>query len=238
MNPTASAVGGCQGTKQKSPSPACTPRPRPPFAAGFLRRRANARHGTDAVRRGIVHEPTQTAGRGLDLTVAEIHRITGPGRVDFGGGEREAADRESIDTERRNPDDYGWWDLDAGRHLLSHDESLSAPDDLSLGLQPHEAMLARGAAHPTLHVRSLETVPPSVGGAGLRPKENARVSTLLAPGTDGYCRTYSIESQSSRPSYSLGCGELFQGTAHKFAGCLRGIGVAEPRTSDGEIPAF
>ena len=133
----------------------------------------------------IVHEPTQTAGRGLDLTVAEIHRITGPGRVDFGGGEREAADREPIDTERRNPDDdYGWWDLDAGRYLLSYNESLSAPDDLSLVLQPHEAVLTRGAAHPTLHIRSFETVPLSVGGTGLRLKENARVSTLLAPGAD------------------------------------------------------
>ena len=51
-------------------------------------------------------------------------------------------------------------------------------------LQPHESVLTRGAAHPTLHVRSLGTVPLSVGGAGLRLKENARVSTLLAPGAD------------------------------------------------------
>ena len=134
---------------------------------------------------GIVHEPTQTAGRGLDLTVAGVHRVAGPGRVDFGGGEREAADREPVETERRDPDDdHGWWNLDAGRYLPSYDESLSAPDDLSLVLQPHATVLARGAAHPTLHVRSLETVPLSVGGAGLRPKENARVSTLLAPGAD------------------------------------------------------
>jgi hypothetical protein len=30
---------------------------------------------------GIVHEPTQTEGRGLDLTVADVHEITGPGRL-------------------------------------------------------------------------------------------------------------------------------------------------------------
>ncbi|PSP53678.1 dCTP deaminase, partial [Halobacteriales archaeon QH_3_68_24] len=29
---------------------------------------------------GIVHEPTQTEGRGLDLTVTEVHEVTGPGR--------------------------------------------------------------------------------------------------------------------------------------------------------------
>ena len=133
---------------------------------------------------GIVHGPTQTAGRGVDLTAAEIHRVAGPGRVDFGGGEREAADRESVEAERRDHDDYGWWTLDAGRYLLSYDESLSTPDGLSPVLQPHEAVLAHGAAHPALHVRSLGTVPLSVGGAGLRLKENARVSTLLAPGAD------------------------------------------------------
>ena len=71
----------------------------------------------------IVHEPTQTAGRGLDLTVAEIHRVAGPGRVDFGGGEREAVDREPIDAERRDPDDdYGWWNLVAAECLVVFDE--------------------------------------------------------------------------------------------------------------------
>ena len=33
---------------------------------------------------GIVHEPTQTEGRGLDLTVTEVYEVTDPGRVDFG----------------------------------------------------------------------------------------------------------------------------------------------------------
>ena len=59
--------------------------------------------------------------------------------------------------------------------------SLSAPDGLSFVLQTRDELRARGAFHPTLHVRSLDAVPLAVGGDGLELKENARVSTLLVP---------------------------------------------------------
>jgi deoxycytidine triphosphate deaminase len=131
---------------------------------------------------GIVHEPTQTEGPGVDLTVAAVHRVASAGRVDFGGGELEPAALDPVETERRHAaDDYGWWGLGAGQYLLEYNESLSAPDDVSLALQTRDAVRARGAYHPTLFVDSLDAVPLSVGGAGLRLKENARVSTLLAP---------------------------------------------------------
>ncbi|MFT4903975.1 MAG: deoxycytidine triphosphate deaminase [Natronomonas sp.] len=129
---------------------------------------------------GIVHDPTQTEGRGLDVTVAEIHRVAEPGRVDFGGGELNAATLEPIETEKRNPDDdYEWWYLDAGQYLVEYNESLSAPDDLTLALQTRDSVRARGAFHPTLYVDALDVVPLSVGGEGIRLKENARLSTLL-----------------------------------------------------------
>jgi deoxycytidine triphosphate deaminase len=131
---------------------------------------------------GIVHEPTQTEGRGVDLTVAAVVRVAEPGRVDFGGGELEPAELEAVETERRNlGDDYGWWYLEAGQYLVEYNESLSAPDDVTPVLQTRRELLARGAFHPTLHVDSLDVIPLSVGGAGLRLKENARVSTLLSP---------------------------------------------------------
>lgn len=129
----------------------------------------------------VVHEPTQTEGRGLDLTVAETYRVAEPGRVDFGGSELEAADLESVETERREPDDeYGWWHLEAGQYLLEYNESLSVPDDVTLVLQVREELRVRGAFHPTLHVDTLDPVPLAVGGSGLRMKENARASTLLS----------------------------------------------------------
>jgi deoxycytidine triphosphate deaminase len=128
---------------------------------------------------GIVHEPTQTEGHGVDLTVTEVYEVTGPGRVDFGGGELEPADLDPHDRQYRNEDDdYEWWHLDAGQYLLAYNESLALPDDSVATVQSCDAVRARGAFHPTLRVESLDHVPLSVGGAGLRLKENARVSTL------------------------------------------------------------
>ena len=129
---------------------------------------------------GIVYEPTQTEGPGFDLTVSDVSVVTAPGRVDFGGGELEAAETEPHGTEKRNADDdYGWWHLDAGQYLLEYNESL-ATRDMSFTLQTRQEVLVRGASHPTLQVTSLPAVPLSVGGDGIRLKENARVSTLVA----------------------------------------------------------
>jgi hypothetical protein len=128
---------------------------------------------------GILHEPTQTEGRGFDLTAAEVYEVTAPGRVDFGGGELDPADMTPHETQKRNDeDDYEWWHLDAGTYLLEYNERLTG--DRSLTLQTRDELLARGASHPTLQVTSLPWVPLTVGGAGVRLKENARVSTLVA----------------------------------------------------------
>jgi deoxycytidine triphosphate deaminase len=129
---------------------------------------------------GIVHEPTQTGGAGLDLTVTDIYEVAEPGRVDFGGGELEAADLEPHDRQFRNEDDdYEWWHLDAGQYLIEYNESLSVPEDSVARVQTRDAVVARGAFHPTLELSELGRVPLSVGGAGIRLKENARVSTVL-----------------------------------------------------------
>lgn len=128
---------------------------------------------------GIVHEPTQRDDDGIDLTVAEVYEITGPGRVDFGGGELEEADLVPHERTWRNDDnDYQWWHLDAGQYLIEYNEQLKL--DERVVLQIRDELRARGASHPTLHVDTLSRVPLSVGGAGIRLKENARVSTLIA----------------------------------------------------------
>ena len=126
---------------------------------------------------GLVHEPTQTEGPGLDLTVAAVHEPTGPGQVDFGGGELESANAVELDPEKHDPDDdYGWWDLGPGVHLLEYNERLDATTPASL--EPRVELVERGAFHPTLRVTELPRVPLVVPDAGLRVKENARVSTL------------------------------------------------------------
>lgn len=131
---------------------------------------------------GIVHEPTQTEDGGLDLTVAGVYEVTEPGRVDFGGGELDPAETEPHPSQKRDADDdYAWWHLDAGQYLLEYNESVaaSAPADRRLVIQTRDELRARGAFHPTLRLAELDRVPLSVGGAGLRLKENARVSTIV-----------------------------------------------------------
>jgi len=128
----------------------------------------------------IVHEPTQTEGRGVDLTVTEVYEVASPGRVDFGGGELEAADLEPHDRVFRDEDDdYQWWHLDAGQYLVEYNESLALPAGTVATVQTRDALRARGAFHPTLELTALDRVPLSVGGAGIRLKENARVSTVV-----------------------------------------------------------
>jgi len=130
----------------------------------------------------IVHEPTQTEGRGFDLTVDEVYEVVAPGRIDFGGGELEPATTVAHDTSKRNSDDdYEWWSLSAGQYLVGCNESLTG--EATVTVQPRTELLERGATHPTLHVETLPRLPLSVGGAGLKLKENARVSTIVAPDT-------------------------------------------------------
>lgn len=128
---------------------------------------------------GVVYEPTQTDSPGFDLTVDAIYEIHEAGRVDFGGGELEAAETRPHPSAKRNPDDeYEWWALDAGQYLIAYNESL-ATEDVTITVQPREELLARGASHPTLWLSSLERLPLSVGGDGIHIKENARVSTVI-----------------------------------------------------------
>jgi deoxycytidine triphosphate deaminase len=128
----------------------------------------------------IVHEETQTVSAGVDLTVTEVSEVTQPGRVDFGGGELESATVQPHEKTVRNPqDEYAWWHLDAGQYLLDYNESLDLPDGTVATVQTRDALCERSAFHPTLRLTSLDRVPLSVGGAGIRLKENARVSTLV-----------------------------------------------------------
>lgn len=126
---------------------------------------------------GLVHEPTQVRDDGgIDLTVTEIYDVRTPGRVDFGGGELDSADLEPHPRVWRNrDDDYEWWHLGAGTYLVEYNESLAE----TAFLQPRLELVERGATHPTLRLDQLPTLPLTVGGAGLRLKENARISTLL-----------------------------------------------------------
>jgi deoxycytidine triphosphate deaminase len=130
----------------------------------------------------IVHEPTQRGDSGIDLTVAEVYEIEEPGRVDFGGGELEAAERSPHERTWRNADDdYQWWLLEGGGYLIEYNESLRGAE--SVVVETREELLQRGAFHPTVRVTSFDHMPLQVGTGGLKLKENARVSTVRPGGT-------------------------------------------------------
>ncbi|RQG93433.1 dCTP deaminase [Natrarchaeobius chitinivorans] len=134
----------------------------------------------------LVYEPAQVHEHGVDLTVSAVYEVAAPGRIDFGGDELEDADLEPVPTELRNPDDeFGWWNLDGGQYVVQHNEFLTDLEE-PLQLQPRNELLARGGSHPSMLVAShLPLIPLSVAGDGLRIKENARISTLVANSSGG-----------------------------------------------------
>lgn len=131
----------------------------------------------------LVHLDTQRAGAGLDLTADEIARVTGPGALDFGGGEFAPAGRKRLVPEKADPDDdYGWWELEAGTYVVHYNESVEVAENQVAVLHPLRRLQQVGAAHPTFVVdeprEPLETLL-TVGEAGCRLKENCRISRLL-----------------------------------------------------------
>lgn len=131
----------------------------------------------------LVHLDTQQADGGLDLTVDAVHRLAGPGALDFGGSEFEAAAREVIEPQLADPDDdYGWWELAAGSYLVRYNEALALEEDETALVLPLDRLQQAGASHPTFAARGhkdpLVTLL-RVGGAGCRLKENCRISRLI-----------------------------------------------------------
>lgn len=130
----------------------------------------------------LVHADTQIATAGIDCTVDRVFRIVGSGALDFGGGEFEAAERERIDPRLADESDtYGWWSLPEGTYRIRYNESLTLPRDADAVLEPLARLLRAGAHHPTVHPEGGDgplTMTLSVGSAGCRIKENARLSRL------------------------------------------------------------
>ena len=134
----------------------------------------------------ILHLDTQEFAFGVDLTVAEVHRLTGPGSLDFGGSEFAAAPTEPVEPVKRDPgDDYGWWTLDGGTYRVVYNEGVDLDEDEFGLVLPHPRMLQAGAHHPSFsvfgEVDEIATLL-SVGSAGCNIKENSRISRLVILG--------------------------------------------------------
>ena len=131
----------------------------------------------------LIHRETQQHDYETDLTVGALFRLTGPGALDFGGSEYALAEREDLTPEIASPDDkYSWWDLGPGAYVARYNETLALAGEQIAFVQPHERLLLAGGFHPPFHFRgqrqAIETLL-IVSQAGLRIKENARLSKLL-----------------------------------------------------------
>lgn len=131
----------------------------------------------------LIHLDTQAASYSLDLTVAEVWRLTGPGRLDFGGSEFEEASYEPIEPELYTPDDqYGWWELNEGTYRIRYNEGITLDGDHIAVVYPHERLLHAGVHHPAFQVHTSREVLETllvVPERGAHLKENCRISTLL-----------------------------------------------------------
>lgn len=131
----------------------------------------------------LIHLDTQRADPGLDLTVDAIFRVTGAGRLDFGGSEFAPADREKLSPRLAHPDDdYGWWKLERGTYVIRYNEALSLDEGQRAQVFPHQRLMRAGATHAAFVVDGAQDpveVLLTVGEAGCHVKENSRVSRLL-----------------------------------------------------------
>ena len=149
-------------------------------------RTADGDQGHDQVT-GLLHRDTQEFEFGVDLTVAEVHRLTGRGSLDFGGSEFSAARAERLEPIQRQPDDeYGWWPLQAGTYRIVYNEGVRLDEDEVGLVQPHPRLMEAGGHHPSFAVfgeqDTIGTIL-SVGSEGLDIKENSRISRLLILGS-------------------------------------------------------
>ncbi|SMO91605.1 hypothetical protein [Gracilimonas mengyeensis] len=133
----------------------------------------------------IIHADTQQHEFNIDLTVSEVHLITGSGSLDFGGSEFHAAESVPVKPEKENPDDdYGWWKLKKGTHRLLFNESLEEiPNGIAL-ISPHSHAQQAGLITNSRIITASEDTDQLfmnivVPEAGCRIKENARIASLI-----------------------------------------------------------
>jgi len=128
--------------------------------------------------------PKQIEPNSVHLTVREVFHPTSSGSVDFGGSEYSQAKTEPIPASKLSPEDkYGWWDLSQGTYLVELNESLSLPENAIGLLIPSPRITHSGASHATQILfgeNERIIVPLFVPSCGIRIKQNARVSQLLA----------------------------------------------------------
>lgn len=132
----------------------------------------------------IVYADTQQHKHHIDLTVNEIHKITGAGALDFGGSEFKPATTEKLKPRKqKTDDDYGWWKLTQGPYKIIFNESLTDLGDEVVLISPHPHLRDSGVVADTYLIGADEksgsfSINITVSEAGCDIKENARIAEM------------------------------------------------------------
>jgi deoxycytidine triphosphate deaminase len=133
--------------------------------------------------KNLVYEKKQIHSESVDLTVKSISRLCSTGSLDFGGSEFAPGERETIEPKKSDEsEEYGWWALDEGDYFVEYNEDLFLQAEHFAIIQPHERIVEAGITHGMRLITEPDEKLISVirvGRAGIRIKENARVSKLI-----------------------------------------------------------
>lgn len=133
----------------------------------------------------IIHKDTQQHELHIDLTVSEIHVLTGSGSLDFGGSEFKAAQSVPVSAEKKNPEDkYRWWQLKKGTYRAFFNEAIDEGQNYTAIISPHFHAQEAGLISNTYLIPSGEAIGTlslnfRVPETGCNIKENARLATLF-----------------------------------------------------------
>ena len=138
---------------------------------------------TGSEARGLVESmidpETQTQMCGVELTLQKIERFITAGAVAFDNKERKLPETESL-----NFDEMGWIDLTAGAYLVTFNEIVNIPKDVTAMARARSTLLRCGATLETAlwdpgyrgRSQSLLVV---YNPRGLKLKKNARLMQLV-----------------------------------------------------------
>ena len=138
---------------------------------------------TGSAARGLVESmidpETQTQMSGVELTLQKIERFNSAGAVAFDNKERKLPETEPL-----NFDEMGWIELTAGSYLVTFNEIVNIPKDVTAMARARSTLLRCGATLETAlwdpgyrgRSQSLLVV---YNPQGLKLKKNARLMQLV-----------------------------------------------------------
>jgi dUTP pyrophosphatase len=92
----------------------------------------------------MIDQQVQTQMCGVELTLNKVERFVSPGAVDFDNAKRVVSDTEVLEF-----DDHGWIELESGAYLVTFNEIVDIPEDVTAIARPRSSLLRSGATMAT-----------------------------------------------------------------------------------------